>query len=205
MPSGSRDFPKSNIITTVFLDRDGVINEKMPEGRYVSTPGELRLIPGVSEAILRLNVNGIRVLVISNQRGVALGIMTLEALEDVQRFLQEQLNARGARIDRFYYCPHDKNSCDCRKPLPGLFYRAVNDFPDIKPETSVMIGDSISDIGFAHGLGIHSIWIRGAIESRKAGWEGAASLADDSSNSLADAVELLLSRSDPSDQKSARD
>lgn len=196
MHSESKAFPKGNTVTAVFLDRDGVINEKMPEGRYVSSPDEFRFIPGVPEAIARLNAVGIRVLVISNQRGVALGIMTLEAMEDIERFLEEQLKARGARIDRSYYCPHDKNACDCRKPLPGLFHRAVNDFPDIKPETSVMIGDSLSDIEFGRGLGMHSIWIRGARELRKPGWERAANLAAASCDSLSDAVELLLGRDD---------
>ena len=179
-------------ITTVFLDRDGVINEKMPEGRYVSSENELRILPGVPEAIAQLNRAGIRVIVVSNQRGIALGIMTSEAVERIHSSLQQQLNAKGASVDEFYYCPHDRNSCSCRKPRPGLFQQAINDFPEIKAETCVMIGDSISDIEFGRRLGMYTVWIQGSLDRRKPGWEQAMALADRHCCSLQEAVRLLL-------------
>lgn len=179
-------------ITTVFLDRDGVINEKMPEGQYVSSENEFRILRGVPEAIARLNRAGIRVLVVSNQRGIALGIMTSEAVERIHSSLQQQLNTKGAVVDGFYYCPHDRNSCSCRKPLPGLFQQAIIDFPDINAETCVMIGDSISDIEFGRRLGMYTVEIQGSLGHRKPNWEQAMALADCSCCSLQEAVRLLL-------------
>jgi D-glycero-D-manno-heptose 1,7-bisphosphate phosphatase len=177
---------------TVFLDRDGVINEKMPEGRYVSSEADFRILPGVPEAIAKLNLAGIRVVVVSNQRGVALGALTSEFVEKIHAMLQEQILEHGAHVDAFYYCPHDKESCSCRKPLPGLFHQAVKDFPEITPEGSVMIGDSLSDIEFGHRIGMRTIWIQGSSSYRKPRWAEAAKLADQSCSSLPQAVEVLL-------------
>ena len=179
-------------VATVFLDRDGVINEKMPEGKYVSSEEDFRILAGVPEAIAKLNRAGIRVLVVSNQRGVALGVLTLEFVESIHAVLQEQIMEHGAHVDAFYYCPHDKQSCSCRKPSPGLFHQAVKDFPEITPESSVMIGDSLSDIEFGHRIGMRTIWIQGSSNHRKPRWEEAAKLADQRCSSLPEAVEALL-------------
>ncbi len=179
-------------VATVFLDRDGVINEKMPEGKYVSSEDDFRIMPGVPEAIAKLNLAGIRVVVVSNQRGVALGVLTLEIVENIHAVLQEQIMKCGAHVDAFYFCPHDKQSCSCRKPLPGLFHQAVKDFPEITPESSVMIGDSLSDIEFGHHLGMRTVWIRGSSNHRKPRSEEAAKLADQCCSSLPEAVEFLL-------------
>lgn len=179
-------------IETVFLDRDGVINEKMPEGRYVSSVDDFRILPGVQEAIAKLNLAGIRVLVVSNQRGVALGALTSEFVERIHAFLQDHLTKHGAQVDAFYFCPHDKQSCGCRKPLPGLFHQAIKDFPDVRPERSVMIGDSLSDIEFGNRLGMRTIWVRGSSTHRKPGWEKAERLADQCFSSLPEAVKVLL-------------
>ena len=182
----------SAVVATVFLDRDGVINEKMPEGKYISSEGDFHVLPGVPAAIAQLNLAGIRVLVVSNQRGVALGALTSEFVYRIHALLQEEITELGAHVDGFYFCPHDKQCCSCRKPLPGLFHLAVKDFPAIRPESSVMIGDSLSDIEFGHGLGMRTIWIQGSSNNRKPGWEQASELADQSCPSLPDAVEILL-------------
>ena len=147
-----RPFPAG--IETVFLDRDGVINEKMPEGRYVTRREEFRLLAGVAEAIALLNGAGIRVIVVSNQRGVALELYTVEDVRGLHAGLQQELAVKQARIDGFYFCPHDKGECGCRKPLPGLFEQAVADFPSITAVRSVMIGDSLSDVEFGKRLGM---------------------------------------------------
>ena len=181
-------------IDTVFLDRDGVVNEKMPEGLYVRSFSDFRILPGVLEAISKLNRAGIRVFMVSNQRGVALGLIAAEFVDEVHRFLQENLKSHGAHLDGVYFCPHDKNSCTCRKPLPGLFQQAAKDFPDIKTETSIMIGDSLSDIEFGNRLGMRTIWIEGHPELRKPGWELAERLADFTCSSLSEAVAALLHR-----------
>lgn len=179
-------------ISAVFLDRDGVINEKMPEGQYVRSELDLRILPGVPRAIATLNEAGIRVLVVSNQRGVSLGLMSSAAVDRIHMSLQKQLRELSARIDGMYYCPHDKNSCTCRKPLPGLFEQALRDFPDIEATRSVMIGDSFSDIEFGYRLGMETIWIQGGSKDRKSGWERAEELADWNCSSLEEAVNFLL-------------
>ena len=179
-------------LRTVFLDRDGVVNEKAPEGRYVTSWAEFRLLPGVPEAIARLNRAGLRVIVVSNQRGVALGLYSAGDVEAIHAVLQNTLQASEARVDAFYFCPHDKKQCDCRKPLPGMFEQARRDFPDIEAQTSVMIGDSLSDIEFGQRLGMRTIFIEGDRERQKSGADKAAAQADARFGSLAEAVETLL-------------
>jgi D-glycero-D-manno-heptose 1,7-bisphosphate phosphatase len=174
------------------LDRDGVVNEKAPEGRYVTSWAEFRLLPGVPEAIARLNRAGLRVIVVSNQRGVALGLYSAGDVEAIHAVLQNTLQASEARVDAFYFCPHDKKQCDCRKPLPGMFEQARRDFPDIEAQTSVMIGDSLSDIEFGQRLGMRTIFIEGDRERQKSGADKAAAQADARFGSLAEAVETLL-------------
>jgi D-glycero-D-manno-heptose 1,7-bisphosphate phosphatase len=190
--SSSKDSMLQKYVATVFLDRDGVINAKMPEGEYVCSEAEFRMLPGAPRAIADLNKAGIRAVVVSNQRGVALGLMASAAVERIHAFLQQQLNVHGAHIDGFYYCPHEKNSCTCRKPLPGLFEQSIRDFPDIRAESSVMIGDSFSDIEFGRRLGMRTIWIQSCLSHRKSNWETAETLADWRCSSLADAVDILL-------------
>lgn len=179
-------------VDTVFLDRDGVINEKMPEGKYVCSEADFHILPGVLGAIANLNKAKIRALLVSNQRGIALKVMRSEEVERIHAFLQQQLDMEGAHLDGFYYCPHEKNSCTCRKPLPGLFEQAKSDFPDIRAECSVMIGDSFSDIEFGRRLGMWTIWIRSRLSQRKPDWEFAEQLADWSCSSLSEAVDTLL-------------
>lgn len=108
-------------LRTVFLDRDGVLNEKMPEGSYVTSCEELHLLPGVEEAIARLNNAGLRVVVVSKQRGIALGLYTVANVNAIHSALQDSLAKHGAHVDGFYFCSHDKGQCNCRKPKPGLY------------------------------------------------------------------------------------
>jgi len=179
-------------LQTVFLDRDGVLNQKMPEGQYVRSWSEFLLLPGVAEAIGRLNAAGLRVIVVSNQRGIALGLYTAPEVEAIHQRLQALLQASGAHIDAFYFCPHGKGQCNCRKPLPGMYEQARRAFPDISAETSAMIGDSLSDVEFGRRLGMTAIWIEGDPERRMAGAEAAAKLADFHFPDLAAAVDGLL-------------
>lgn len=179
-------------IRTVFLDRDGVINRKPPEDVYISGWPEFHLLPGVEEAIAALNRAGIRVIVISNQRGIALGRTTRSGVETIHTRLQQHLASAGAHIDAFYYCPHDRNECDCRKPKTGLFEQAFRDFPDAARSASLVIGDSLSDLQAARTLGVPSILIEGDPSTRKPGWEEAAGLAGAVVASLSEAVNRIL-------------
>ena len=179
-------------VKTVFLDRDGVINEKMPEGQYVRSVKDFRLLPGVAEAIRRLNHAGIRVIVVSNQRGVSLGLYTPDDVAAIHQHLEDLLLQHHAHIDAFYFCPHDKAQCNCRKPLPGMFEQAVEEFPDITPAASIMIGDSMSDIEFGHRLGMRAFFLEGDPGLRKEGAEKAIAAADRCFRSLSEAIDYLL-------------
>lgn len=192
----------SSALRTVFLDRDGVLNRKLPEGEYVSAWEHFHLLPGAAEAIGKLKRVGMRVLVVSNQRGVALGLYRTEDVDRIHAQLQGELAVRSAQVDGFYFCPHDKGVCNCRKPLPGLFQQAQSQFPDIRPETSLMIGDSESDIEFGRNLGMATIFIQGdakARENRKPGAQRAEELADLQFDTLINAVDGLLGIMEKSD------
>jgi D-glycero-D-manno-heptose 1,7-bisphosphate phosphatase len=192
---GRQGLPKSKPLRTVFLDRDGVINRKMPEGQYVTGWQHFDLLPGVAEAIAKLNHAGLRVLVVTNQRGIALGLYSVADVEHIHQQLQLQLSLLDAHIDGFYFCPHDKRECGCRKPLPGLFEQARATFPDTDPGSSLIIGDSLSDIEFGRNLGMGTIFLEGdeyARQHQKAGGAEAVALADCCFATLPDAVDSLM-------------
>jgi len=187
--SNRADFSR---IDTVFLDRDGVINEKMPEGKYVGSLGDFKILPGAVEAIARLHGAGIRVIVVSNQRGVALGYYSDADVMAIHDELRTKVQRVGGQIDGFYFCPHDKNECDCRKPKVGMFEQAKREFPAISAERSVMIGDSLSDMEFGAAAGMATIFVRGSQHTQKPGADRAATAAQRSCDSLAEAVEVVL-------------
>jgi D-glycero-D-manno-heptose 1,7-bisphosphate phosphatase len=176
----------------VFLDRDGVINRKSPEGEYVGHWDSFQILPGVEAAIAALNQSGRIVIVVSNQRGIALGYYSKADVDAVHEALQKHLAQQDARIDAFYFCPHDEIECNCRKPKTGLFEEAFHDFPGASPTNSIVIGDSISDIQAARNLGAPSIFIDGDPNTQKPGAEQARSLASAVSDSLLDAVRQFL-------------
>ena len=179
-------------LRTVFLDRDGILNEKMAEGQYVTRWEEFHVLPGVVDAVGRLNRAGMRVIVVSNQRGIARGIYTAADVEAIHAEFQRQLEQADAHIDAYFICPHEEGTCNCRKPLPGLFEQAVARFPEITAETSVMIGDSLSDMEFGRRLGMATIFIDVDPQRRSPDAAEAAKLADLRCRSLPDAVDALL-------------
>jgi D-glycero-D-manno-heptose 1,7-bisphosphate phosphatase len=130
----------------VFLDRDGVINKKYPEGQYVTRWEEMDIFPDVVPAITRLNRAGFRVIVVSNQRCVAKGLITTSELDQMHQRMCDVLADAGATIDRVYYCPHEvRPPCDCRKPAPGMLFDAARAH-DIDLPSSWIIGDSEIDV-----------------------------------------------------------
>jgi D-glycero-D-manno-heptose 1,7-bisphosphate phosphatase len=136
-----------------FLDRDGVINSRPPEHAYVRHPDQLDLIPGAAEAVQLLREGGFVPVVVSNQRGVARGLVTHATL----RAIEEKIRAGGIPIERFYYCPHGRDTgCDCRKPRPGLLLKAAKDL-DLELGQSVMIGDAESDISAGRAAGCFTV------------------------------------------------
>lgn len=149
-------------IRTVFLDRDGVINRKCPEGDYVKSWSEFEFLPGAKEALMLLKRLGLRVIVVTNQRGIARGLFTKKALHEIHARMQAELQAADATVDAIYYCPHDEGQCDCRKPQTGLFLQAQRDFSEIDFAGSLIIGDSLSDLEAGARLGCHGIVIADA-------------------------------------------
>lgn len=117
-------------------------------------------------------------MVLSNQRGIALGLYTAADVEAIHSRLQDLLKSHGAHVDGFFFCPHDSRECSCRKPLPRLFGLALSEFPTITAGTSVMIGDSLSDIEFGRRLGMKTVFIDGDSGRQKSGAPTAGALAD---------------------------
>jgi len=176
----------------VFLDRDGVLNRKLPEGEYVTDWKQFQWLPGAAEAVARMNSAGMTVILVSNQRGIALGLFTHEQLELIHKNMRADLAQRGARLDAIYCCPHDVGECHCRKPDIGLFEQACKDFPQASADNSVVIGDSLSDMQAGQRLGMKTIFIEGELDRQKAGAVAAAESADAVAGSLLQAVERHL-------------
>jgi D-glycero-D-manno-heptose 1,7-bisphosphate phosphatase len=120
----------------VFLDRDGGINRKLAESEYVGRWDKFEILPGIETAIAALNRSTRKVIVVTNQRGIALGHYTAADVDSLHRQLQRHLAEHDARIDALYFCPHDKNECNCRKPKTGLFEDAFMDFPGASAATA---------------------------------------------------------------------
>jgi len=156
-------------ISTVFLDRDGVINRRIP-GDYVKRWEEFEFLPGVPEALAQLRRAGHFTVVVSNQRGIAHGIMTAEDVDAVHHRMQTELRAHDAEIDAIYYCP-DMNG-PMRKPAPGMLLAAARDHPRIDLARSVMIGDSVTDLMAGAAAGARCVLIAEG-DDRKAKLEAA--------------------------------
>jgi D-glycero-D-manno-heptose 1,7-bisphosphate phosphatase len=132
--------------TFVFLDRDGVINRKPPDGQYVIRWADFLFLPGVPEALAQIAQWGIRMIVVTNQRAVARGLLSATGLDDIHSQMCRVLESKGARIDAVYACTHQMGACQCRKPGPGLLLQARQDFPDLDFARSFVIGDSVTDL-----------------------------------------------------------
>ncbi len=149
----------------VFLDRDGVIVEDIG---YLGKHSDIRFLPKVGKAVKLLNKSGFKVIVVTNQSGVARGYFTEQTVRGINKHIQESLAEQGAFIDRMYYCPHHlegtleeyRRDCHCRKPNPGMIEAAVRDF-GIDAGKSFLIGDKISDIEAGHRAGCKTILLQG--------------------------------------------
>jgi D-glycero-D-manno-heptose 1,7-bisphosphate phosphatase len=145
--------------TTLFLDRDGVINRRLP-GRYVQEWSEFYFLPGVPDTIASLCTHFDRVVVVTNQQGIGKGLMSAEDLHAVHHQMIAAVEKEGGRIDGVYFCPDLASEPDnCRKPAPVMGHRARRDFPDIDFDHSVMVGDSLSDMVFGKELGMFTVLI----------------------------------------------
>ena len=142
---------------TLFLDRDGVINQKL-EGRYVTNFNEFVFVKNSDLAIRKLHKIFKRILIVTNQQGIGKGIMTEDDLNLLHLQMQRKLNPDFDLIDKIYFCPClVGDSCNCRKPKTGMLEEAKLDFPEIIIKNSFLIGDSESDIEAGNKFGLKTI------------------------------------------------
>lgn len=144
---------------TLFLDRDGIINRRIVAD-YVKSPDEFEFLPEVPKAIKLLSDIFGKILVVTNQQGIGKGLMTIYDLRRVHVKLLNEVEGKGGRIDKIYFCPElaQSNHSD-RKPGIGMALKAQNDFPEIDFSKSVMVGDSVSDMEFGRNAGMKNIFI----------------------------------------------
>jgi histidinol-phosphate phosphatase family protein len=143
----------------VFLDRDGVINDNKDNG-YITSIEEFSLLPGVVESIKMLNDCGFEVIIVSNQAGIAKGVVSWSALREIEQLLRRRLREVSGTILKVYYCPHlPESGCGCRKPEIGLLLRAAKDFA-LDLSTAFLVGDAITDIEAGKRVGCYSILVK---------------------------------------------
>jgi D-glycero-D-manno-heptose 1,7-bisphosphate phosphatase len=144
----------------VLLDRDGIVNRRIPRG-YVTSWDQFTFLPGVLDGLRRLTVAGCSIILVSNQAGVGKGLMTRSALDEITRRLVRRVRAHGGLIRRVYYCMHRREACcPCRKPRPGLLLQAQHDY-HFKFAESYLIGDSVSDLIAASRAGCPMVLVKG--------------------------------------------
>lgn len=141
----------------IILDRDGVINFESLQ--YIKSPDEWLPIPGSLEAIAQLNRLGYRVLIATNQSGVARGFYDIDMLDRIHEKLMRELAAVGGYVEEIFFCPHHPDEgCACRKPKPGLIEKIAKKYP-IKLEETYFIGDSLVDVQAARAAGCRPLLV----------------------------------------------
>jgi D-glycero-D-manno-heptose 1,7-bisphosphate phosphatase len=148
----------------VFLDRDGTLIEEVG---YLSHLDRIALYPWSIESVKLLNRAGFKVVVVTNQAGVARGLFDEDFIDEAHRFLDQKFSDGGATIDKFYYCPHHpeasveayRSECDCRKPKAGMLWKAAQEL-QLELSHSFVIGDRLSDLRLGQAVGARSLLVR---------------------------------------------
>lgn len=175
----------------IILDRDGVIN--FDSDQFIKSPDEWKPIPGSLEAVARLNQNGYRVVVASNQSGVGRGLFDMATLNAIHAKMHKALAQFGGRIDAVFYCPHAADSqCGCRKPRPGLFQQIAERF-HLDLSGVPAIGDSLRDLQAAAEVGCLPMLVETG-KGRKTRGAGGLPEGTQIYANLAEAVDAILSR-----------
>lgn len=192
--------PEQYMNSAVFLDRDGTINEEVG---YLTDLEQLKLIPGAGAAIKRLQDAGLKVIVVTNQSGVARGYFAESLVQDAHALLTELLHKEGVRLDGIYYCPHHPTdghppyvvACDCRKPRTGLIGQAARDL-DIDIQSSYVVGDKWSDVELGQRAGAHSVLVTTGFAPNDPANRRPHDLADPEfmAHSLAEAADWIIQR-----------
>ncbi|MGE5400656.1 MAG: D-glycero-alpha-D-manno-heptose-1,7-bisphosphate 7-phosphatase [Ignavibacteriales bacterium] len=154
--------------SAVFFDRDGTLNI---DPGYLGDPEQVRLFPGVSEAISKLKEKNFKIIVISNQSGIARGLFTANEVEAVNLRINELLKTDNASVDAFYYCPYHpdfntEEECKCRKPSPMLVLKAASDL-NIDLSSSYFVGDMLSDIECGKNAGLKTILLKNTLNEEQ--------------------------------------
>jgi len=140
-------------MTTIFLDRDGVINENRDD--YVKSWDEFRFLSGAREAIALLTKLEYEIIICTNQAAIAYGYLQVEDLEKIHSLMIREIKRYGGKIEKIYYCTHSKDdNCLCRKPRPGMLLQA-RDERHVDMRDAIFIGDSISDLQAGIAAGVH--------------------------------------------------
>ncbi len=147
---------------TLFLDRDGVINERTPND-YIKKWDDFSFVTGSLKAMERLSVIFGRIVIVTNQAGVGKGLMTEKDLKEVHRLMLKTIDLLDGRVDKIYAATNhpDIDTDKMRKPHSGMGHAAKKDFPEIDFEKSVIVGDSISDMLFGKNLGMKTVFVHG--------------------------------------------
>ena len=143
---------------TLFLDRDGVINNERV-GQYVLNWDEFHFSEGVLNALEILTKKVGHIVIITNQRGVGKQLMTEDDLIGIHKKMQNEISAAGGRIDAIYYCTAVDKECFFRKPNPGMAHQAFSDYPEIDKTKCIMVGNKPSDMRFGRAAGIYTVFI----------------------------------------------
>jgi D-glycero-D-manno-heptose 1,7-bisphosphate phosphatase len=141
----------------LFLDRDGVINQNVPE--YVTNREAFILLPGTLDALKRLAAGRFPIVLVTNQAGVGRGLMTDRDLDEIHAMLLDRVRRAGGQIDAIYACRHTRDAgCACRKPQPGLLRQAAGDL-GIALERSIFVGDALTDVRAARSAGCQPLLV----------------------------------------------
>ena len=189
---GARLSQKALEGVTVFLDRDGTLN---PDPGYIQSPDQFDLFPGVADALARLKQAGARLILVTNQSGIARGLLSTRDLEVVHMKLKDLLHAAGASLDAVYFCPHHPDDrCSCRKPNTGMIDQALRDWP-VDLTRAYMIGDHVRDMELAKRMGLRSILVTtGSVHPQEAEAMKESETAPHCvADSMAQAAEWLMS------------
>lgn len=149
---------KYNKEWSLFLDRDGVINEEI-QGTYVTEWSDFKFYEGSLKAIASLSEIFGKIIVVTNQRGVGKGIMAFEDLKIIHGNMQKEIAMNGGKIDRIYACTATENEDNNRKPNTGMALQAKEDFDTIDFKKSVMVGNNLSDMLFGKRVAMHTVFI----------------------------------------------
>ncbi|HEX8931615.1 MAG TPA: HAD family hydrolase [Patescibacteria group bacterium] len=143
----------------IFLDRDGVINKKPPQAHYVTKWNEFIFLPGALEGLQFLTQNGYDIFIVTNQPGIARGVMTEKDMQEINERFLTRCKEEGITIKKIYYCPHGwDDGCACRKPRPGMLFQAAKDFK-FDVTQALFIGDDPRDKEAGDAAGCTTILI----------------------------------------------